>query len=435
MVLVQPLACSSGGSSGGFAAASGTAGGGAGGSSGGGGAGAAAGAGGGSAGAVGDVCGDMSGLQKGAPWPMAGFCPTRIGRTAIPSLPSQGQVLWSLKLSDFGVAVVESEPVIAADGRIYVVSGDGALHAIDADGVHLWSVATNSNARGVSPAIGADGTIYFASGESYTTYESELYAVTPDGSVKWHVALGTTYDSAPVIGGDGTVYVTTANMLIDPGSITAVAPDGSIKWRVADDYSFGPVTLGLDGNLYAVGTPEPPGPGANAILVALRPDGTEIGRNNVVSGMMPLLNHAGRLYYVAGVSGGGLDLTALQLDGTPSWKQPLNFYLVSELALDAAGAIVTPILAEGVIGLAGFNPETGERLWVTPACTSEPVAAASGEILCMRSGEPHKVVALSAEHSLLWEIELPGYAMGPIIGDGRVIVVTNAGVVMAIGDK
>jgi len=51
------------------------------------------------------------------------------------------------------------------------------------------------------PAIGTDGTIYVGSHDHY------LYAIKPDGTLKWKYETGSGVDSSPVIGEDGTIYV------------------------------------------------------------------------------------------------------------------------------------------------------------------------------------------------------------------------------------
>jgi outer membrane protein assembly factor BamB len=51
------------------------------------------------------------------------------------------------------------------------------------------------------PTIGADGTIYVGS------LDNKLYAINPDGSLKWSYTTGHDVRSSPAIGADGTVYV------------------------------------------------------------------------------------------------------------------------------------------------------------------------------------------------------------------------------------
>ena len=53
-----------------------------------------------------------------------------------------------------------------------------------------------------SPAIGADSTIYVG-----FYHDNSLYAINPDGTLKWSYQTGGYVDSSPAIGTDGTIYV------------------------------------------------------------------------------------------------------------------------------------------------------------------------------------------------------------------------------------
>jgi outer membrane protein assembly factor BamB len=67
---------------------------------------------------------------------------------------------------------VYSSPAVGGDGTIYVGSADGQLYAINPDGSLKWSFPTVSSVIS-SPAIGGDGTIYVGS------YDYKLYAIGP----------------------------------------------------------------------------------------------------------------------------------------------------------------------------------------------------------------------------------------------------------------
>jgi len=82
------------------------------------------------------------------------------------------------------------------------------------------------------PAIGEDGTVYVVVDGRY------LYAVNPDGTVKWRneYPINTVcYEiyTTPVIGSDGTIYIGGADFedLSDQRYIYAIDPSGSLKWR------------------------------------------------------------------------------------------------------------------------------------------------------------------------------------------------------------
>jgi len=70
-----------------------------------------------------------------------------------------------------------------------------------------WRFETGREIISSSPAVGKDGTIYIGSWDIY------LYAVNPDGTLKWKLNTPASISSSPVIGADGTVYVGTSRYL------------------------------------------------------------------------------------------------------------------------------------------------------------------------------------------------------------------------------
>ena len=74
------------------------------------------------------------------------------------------------------------------------------LYAVNPDGTLKWKYQTGGS-YDTSPAIGSDGTIYIGSRNGY------FYAVNPDGTLKWKYQTGGSYDTSPAIGSDGTIYV------------------------------------------------------------------------------------------------------------------------------------------------------------------------------------------------------------------------------------
>ncbi len=139
---------------------------------------------------------------------------------------------------------VSSSPAIASDGTIYV-GGDIDLYAVNPDGTMKWKFPTGSLIEHSSPAIGADGTIYIGS------YDHSLYAVTDGGqgvvTKKWAFATGDAVDTSPAIGPDGTIYFGSAD-----NTLYAVNSDGTLKWKFA---SGAPIedsspAIGDDGTIY-----------------------------------------------------------------------------------------------------------------------------------------------------------------------------------------
>ena len=168
------------------------------------------------------------------------------GGRHVHAVDPQGQIRWTYETPVRTFTF--SSPAVASDGTIYVGGDDHALHAIDRDGSPRWTFKTGDLIR-AAPSIGADGTIYVSA------YDGMLYAVDPDGSERWSVVVRrplpgfegshAQVNSAPSIGPDGAIYVLGRGLF-------AINPDGSIRWHF-DSGSSGfrstPI-LGADGNVY-----------------------------------------------------------------------------------------------------------------------------------------------------------------------------------------
>ena len=128
---------------------------------------------------------------------------------------------------------------IASDGTIYVGSRDSGLYAINPDGAVRWRYPV-SGETGSEPAIGADGTVYIGSSAGI------MFAVSPDGTLKWDYATGGSVSSTPAVAADGTVYFGS-----DDGYVYALNPDGSLKWRyLTGDAVRSSPAIAADGVMY-----------------------------------------------------------------------------------------------------------------------------------------------------------------------------------------
>lgn len=109
-----------------------------------------------------------------------------------------------------------------------------------ATGHVLWRFKADSYTIRSRPAVGADGTVYAADTDGH------LYALTPGGGLKWIFNSGPGDLEQPVsVGSDGTIYI--ANLQ----TVFAVHPDGSLKWsRNTGALIFAGPTAGPDGNVY-----------------------------------------------------------------------------------------------------------------------------------------------------------------------------------------
>jgi hypothetical protein len=115
--------------------------------------------------------------------------------------------------------------------------------ARQANGPAKWRFQMDAMYAVPRPAIGPDGTVYAVD------VFNHLYALTPNGGLKWLVnGAG---EKGVDVGADGTVYTGSED------NISAYNPDGTLKWQfVQNPRAFillGP-NVGPDGNIYAVAT-------------------------------------------------------------------------------------------------------------------------------------------------------------------------------------
>jgi outer membrane protein assembly factor BamB len=125
---------------------------------------------------------------------------------------------------------------LANDGTMYVADDRRTFFAVSRSGNTAWTSTPDGTVLG-SAVVGADNTIYFATSDS-------VYALAPDGTVKWQTKAPIQAWTAPVLADDGTVYV---------GGTTgffAVRPDGSLKWTLRTMAATGSPTIASDGTIY-----------------------------------------------------------------------------------------------------------------------------------------------------------------------------------------
>jgi len=145
-----------------------------------------------------------------------------------------GATKWAFET---GGAVLGS-PVVGGDEAVYVGSSDGKLLALTPDGKLRWSYATGGPITG-APAV-RGGTVYVGSDDK------KLHAVsTVDGAARWaYETLGAV--ATPIVASNGTIYVGSAD-----GRVYALTPSGLLFFAVnAKGRVRSAPALGDDGTLY-----------------------------------------------------------------------------------------------------------------------------------------------------------------------------------------
>jgi len=233
-----------------------------------------------------------------------------------------GHLKWKVKIDD----AILGSPAIGTDGTVYF--GGRYLYAMNPDGTMKWQFRDQDKtnySNYMPPAIGADSTLYMGSASNYEPNFSNgfLYALNPDGTVKWKYQLAGLTRSCPSIGTDKTIYVESnvENDIFGPGNTTndcktsfcsylsAVNPDGTLKWLFDKaEYLSGAPVIGANKTVYITGD----------YLYALNPDGTvkwqfDAGQTFHEN---PAIGADGTLYAVAQDS----SLYAINPDGSLKWK-------------------------------------------------------------------------------------------------------------------
>lgn len=233
-------------------------------------------------------------------------------------------------------------PAISSDGTIYMPGGkDDRLYALNPDGTMKWVFKADGQLLG-SPTIGSDGTIYF----SCSSGRHWLYALTPDGIERWSqtLATGLGSSSSPAIGADGTVYCFKhGSSSGELGGLFAINPDGSIKWCYSQEGTTSPV-VGIDGAIY-YGTWQ-------GQVIAVDPGGNLKWTYALIQQILgtPAIASDGTIY-VVDVGG---EFVALGPDGLRRWE--------TDIAPDWSSYIgCAPVVgSDGTVYIESYNGRKGE---------------------------------------------------------------------------
>jgi outer membrane protein assembly factor BamB len=302
-----------------------------------------------------------------------------------PSARDSLDVVWRFRRPGF--SSLHATPAIGGDGTVYLgfSGGDptaGTLYAFRApagggtDPQVAWSVDIGPGRTTSSPTIGPDGTIYMMGGSG------RLFAVAPNGTVKWSAMAGPTLKGSPALANDGTVYVPSTD-----GKLYAVAPpsaagdEGMVRWSFDFGEHLGPTPL-----VTAQPPPGTPGGGGasgigSGASPTIGPDGTiYIGANNsnlyaiAPTGQQKWLFEAERelagiwatpalspdnqtLYF--GANKGGLYAVSAQA-GSKKWQFRVYGSIYASSALDTRGTLYTGTTIERVYAVDSSN---GEQVW------------------------------------------------------------------------
>lgn len=200
------------------------------------------------------------------------YVATSEGKTLY-AVSSDGNLKWTYTAN----SQIDNPPAIGSDGTVYFTGRDLYLYAVRADSSLKWKfkVTEQGTDQLSAPALGQDDTVYFGGNrnQGYLTDADDtkegvskeyLYAISPDGNLKWRFQASGKTVNTPAVAKDGSIVfsTTTLNYTVDRSFtlgdcfVQAVNPDGTSKWNhdSPDNAIDGPAIIGLDGYVYVSST-------------------------------------------------------------------------------------------------------------------------------------------------------------------------------------
>jgi len=359
-----------------------------------------------------------------APWPTFQGNPQHTGLSPFTG-PSAPVLEWKFAT---GTGISPSPAV--AFGTIYVGGSDGNLYALNRDGRVKWSFPTGGTIDS-TPAVSSNGIVYVNVHFCCSSGAGAVYAINRDGSLRWmfppvgcSCAVDWIYGS-PTLGSDGTVYVA---MSINNGyGIWAIKPDGSVKWFVSTGgIVYDSPAVASDGIVYGgVDDPLPPHPAGVCGppgLCSAYSNGTVAWDAKIgwVFGSSPVVSSDGIIY----VTGSTYGFSAIRRDGTIEWNQTGVSTGDSTASIGPTGTIYvesnTYLYALATNGSIKWKfPIVSSSSSVGPR--SDPAIDANGNIFAGSSNG--NLYAISGNGSLLWRFALGGAVGSPVIDLGRTIYI------------
>ncbi|MBC7187152.1 MAG: PQQ-like beta-propeller repeat protein [Calditrichaeota bacterium] len=165
-----------------------------------------------------------------SPWPAPHGDMQCTGRARYPG-PREGRLEWVFQPTRERVF---NAPVIGEDGTIYVLA-DYHLYAVNPDGSLKWEFPTGYISLG-SVVVGAGDIIYFAAGTSHREpgIWGYLWALDNKGNVLWEYKTSGMFEMfSPAIGLDGTIYLADSE-----GYLHAIDKTGRLRWKAWGDCGF-----------------------------------------------------------------------------------------------------------------------------------------------------------------------------------------------------
>ena len=337
--------------------------------------------------------------------------------------------MWKYQTGFIHQSYIYSSPAIASDGTIIFGSGDRHIYALNPNGTLKWKVATHKTTQGPSEAVPASGMAYAApsiagDGTIYVpVMDDGLYALNPDGVLKWRVPIHDVLDHPAAIARDGTIYVAPEHQL------DAFHPNGQRAWsfRAPNLTHFtieSTPSIAPDGTIYLCSEHD-------GSVYALDPDGSlkwRFPHSGDIFGSSPAIGRNDTMYFA-----GAFDHTlyAINPDGTLDWQLQAGNRFESPPSIGPHGTIY---IANDNGVLYAINPdgtlewhhsiETATDRYKPHLISDTPTIGNNGIIY--QGSDNGAIYAFHADGTLAWELHTPKpIESAPAIAPNGILYVTS----------
>jgi outer membrane protein assembly factor BamB len=253
------------------------------------------------------------------PWPMKGQNSRHTSLSQYDTPIDNVKEKWRFYVNDWS----QGGPSIANDGTIYFSSWDHYLYAINPDGTLKWKANSGYIIEYCVPAIGSDDTIYFCN------VEGDVFALNPDGSGKWKKHIGGSIYDSICISPDDILYIAITSDIHYNSAIVALDNNGNELWRIErGGIYFSSPAVDDDGVIYVSSF--------NGDVYAINPNGSIIWdfiSNNEIRST-PSIDNDGNVL----IQSGGTLYCLNSDDGTIIWDLHVSSTYLSP-SIDSDGVI------------------------------------------------------------------------------------------------
>jgi len=157
-------------------------------------------------------------------------------------------------LNDVFVLDPYTAVAVGNNGTILKTADGGYVYAVYPDGTLKWRVlAARERAVRSSPVIDTDGTVYTATKAYSHRRPAEVLAINPDGTIQWRFTVESVHFTpddvytTPTLGANGLIYIAA-----ETGFVYALNKDGTLNWKYDSQggINWSSPTMIEDGTLY-----------------------------------------------------------------------------------------------------------------------------------------------------------------------------------------